>query len=36
MGVSPFTEAPAAACRRYLADGTDLMEIFLGKKPNKK
>ncbi|MBR7095743.1 MAG: hypothetical protein IKC73_05950 [Clostridia bacterium] len=36
MGVSPFTEASAAACRRYLADGTDLMEIFLGKKPNKK
>ena len=33
MGVTPFTEATAAACRRHLADGTDLMEIFLGKKP---
>ncbi len=34
MGVTPFTEATAAARRRHLADGTDLMEIFLGKKPN--
>ena len=36
MGVAPFTEATAAACRRYLADGTDLMEIFLGRKPKTK
>ena len=33
MGTTPFTEENAAACRRHLADGTDLMEIFLGKKP---
>ena len=33
MGTSPFTEATAAACRRHLTDGTDLMELFLGKKP---
>ncbi len=36
MGTAPFTEATAAACRRYLADGTDLMEIFLGKTPQAK
>ncbi len=36
MGTSPFTEATAAACRRHLTDGTDLMEIFLGKKPKTK
>lgn len=35
MGITPFTEETAAACRRHLADGTDLMEIFLGKKPKK-
>ena len=34
MGVSPFTEASAANRRRHLSDGTDLMEIFLGRKPN--
>ncbi len=34
LGVTPFTEATAAARRRHLSAGTDLMEIFLGKKPN--
>jgi 2,3-bisphosphoglycerate-independent phosphoglycerate mutase len=34
LGVTPFTEATAAARRRHLPAGTDLMEIFLGKKPN--
>lgn len=34
MGISSFTEENAAACRRHLPNGTDLMELFLGKKPN--
>ena len=33
MGVTPFTEATATARRRHIADGTDLMEMFIGKRP---
>lgn len=35
MGVATFTEKTAEARRRHLEDGTDLMEIFLGKRPQK-
>ena len=35
MGVSPFTEDNAAACRRHIPDGTALMELFVGHSPNK-
>ncbi len=36
FGVSPFTEETAAACRRFLPDGTQLLEMFFGKKPQSK
>lgn len=35
MGVNTFTEKTAEARRRHLNDGTDLMEIFIGKRPQK-
>ncbi len=36
FGVCPLTEEGAAACRRYISDGTLLMEMFLGRNPNEK
>lgn len=35
MGASPFTEENAIACRRHIADGTNLMELFVGRAPNR-
>lgn len=35
MGITPFTEDTAVACRRHIPDGTALMELFVGRSPNK-
>ena len=35
MGITPFSEDNAVACRRHIPDGTTLMELFVGRSPNK-